>query len=323
MTDDLFDQGNPLSPAALADLEALVADGRFATTGPLAIALVVVDRARSQTFPLEASRFRASNSAQVAGASGAAANRILRRHGVNNALGSEGGRTSRGSIDRMEALVALLNRRFEVGDLDLDAIEAFWVQRARDYFNTTPIPFRMDPAQSLRAALRALIAQAEVRQRTMGGVMIVGAVMQHLVGAALELGLGTEGPQIRHHGSNQNDVSGRTGDFEVGNSVLHVTNAPSAQLIVKCRANVEAGLRPMIITNPRQLIAAEVLADSEDLAGRIEFVDFEQFICTRLYDAGGFSGELVRDGLHALITRYNAIVDAVEPGPSLMIAVNS
>ena len=95
-----------LSAEALADLEALIAGGRFATTGPLAIALVVVDRARGRDMPLDAFDFRAANSAQVAGAGGVAANRILRRHGVNNSLGSEGGRTSRGSIDRMEELVA-------------------------------------------------------------------------------------------------------------------------------------------------------------------------------------------------------------------------
>lgn len=119
-----------LSAEAQADLEALVDGGRFATTGPLAIALVVVDRARGRDLPLDPVDFRAANSAQVAGAGGAAANRILRRHGVNNSLGSEGGRTSRGSIDRMEELVALLNRRHAAGDLDLDAVEAFWVQKA-------------------------------------------------------------------------------------------------------------------------------------------------------------------------------------------------
>ena len=96
-----------LSAEAQADLEALVDGGRFATTGPLAIALVVVDRARGRDLPLDPVDFRAANSAQGAGAGGAAANRILRRHGVNNSLGSEGGRTSRGSIDRMEELVAL------------------------------------------------------------------------------------------------------------------------------------------------------------------------------------------------------------------------
>ncbi|WP_077355197.1 DUF4928 family protein [Brevundimonas sp. LM2] len=308
-----------LSAEALADLEALVDGGRFATTGPLAIALVVVDRARGRDMPLDAFDFRAANSAQVAGAGGVAANRILRRHGVTNSLGSEGGRTSRGSIDRMEELVALLNRRHAAGDLDLDAVEAFWVQKARDYFNTTPIAFRADPALSLRMALRELLAQAELRQKSMGGVMIVGAVMQHIVGAVLELSLGQGG--VTHHGSNQNDAKGRGGDFELEDAVLHVTNAPTAQLIGKCRANLDAGGRPVIITNPKPLIAAEVLADAEGLGGRIEFVDFEQFVCVQLYSLGGFKALDVRSQLTRLIEIYNAIIDQVEPSPSLRVAL--
>ncbi|AQR63433.1 hypothetical protein BZG35_08260 [Brevundimonas sp. LM2] len=303
----------------MADLEALVDGGRFATTGPLAIALVVVDRARGRDMPLDAFDFRAANSAQVAGAGGVAANRILRRHGVTNSLGSEGGRTSRGSIDRMEELVALLNRRHAAGDLDLDAVEAFWVQKARDYFNTTPIAFRADPALSLRMALRELLAQAELRQKSMGGVMIVGAVMQHIVGAVLELSLGQGG--VTHHGSNQNDAKGRGGDFELEDAVLHVTNAPTAQLIGKCRANLDAGGRPVIITNPKPLIAAEVLADAEGLGGRIEFVDFEQFVCVQLYSLGGFKALDVRSQLTRLIEIYNAIIDQVEPSPSLRVAL--
>lgn len=297
----------------------MVAGGRFATTGPLAIALVVVDRARDHELPLDSADFRAANSAQVAGAGGVAANRILRRHGVDSSLGSEGGRTSRGSIDRMEELVALLNRRHAAGDLDLDAIEAFWVQKARDYFNTTPIAFRADPSLSLRMALRELLSQAELRQKSMGGVMIVGAVMQHIVGAALELSLGQG--RVNHHGSNQNDAKGRGGDFELGDAVLHVTNAPTAQLVGKCRANLEAGTRPIIITNPKPLIAAEVLADAEGLGGRIEFMDFEQFVCVQLYGLGGFTGSDVRGHLARLIETYNAIIDQVEPSPSLRIAL--
>lgn len=308
-----------LSAEALADLEALVAGGRFATTGPLAIALVVVERARGRALPLDLADFRAANSAQVAGAGGAAANRILKRHGVSNSLGSEGGRTSRGSIDRMKELVALLNRRHAAGDLDFDAIEAFWVQKAVDYFNTTPIAFRADPSLNLRMALRELLSQAELRQKSMGGVMVVGAVMQHFVGAVLELSLGQG--SVTHHGSNQNDAKGRGGDFEIGDAVLHVTNAPTAQLIGKCRVNLDAGTRPVIITNPKPLIAAEVLAEAEGLGGRIEFVDFEQLVCAHLYGLGGFKASDIRNQLARLIETYNVIVDQVEPSPSLRITL--
>ena len=172
---------------------------------------------------------------------------------------------------------------------------------------------------SLRMAVRELLAQAELRQKSMGGVMIVGAVMQHIVGAVLELSLGQG--VVTHHGSNQNDAKGRGGDFELGDAVLHVTNAPTAQLIGKCRANLDAGGRPVIVTNPKPLIAAEVLAESEGLGGRIEFVDFEQFACVQLYSLGGYRASDVRQQLSRLIETYNSIIDQVEPSPSLRIAL--
>src|SRR5689334_23019701 len=86
-----------LSDAAQADLDEVLKRQDFSTKGPIAIALVVIERARTQVFPLDAKNFRAAKGAQVAGASGKAADAILRRYGVNNSLGSEGGRTSRGS----------------------------------------------------------------------------------------------------------------------------------------------------------------------------------------------------------------------------------
>lgn len=324
MTDtDQDDALSKLSSAAQADIDDLLTRQDFSTKGPIAIALVVVERARGQPFPLDASNFRAAKGAQVAGASGKAADAILQRHGVANSLGSEGGRTSRGSVERMVALVDYMNRRHDAGDLDLDALQGFWVARAKEYFATTPIPMKMDPALSIRAVLRGLIAQAEVRQRTMPGVMIVGAVMQHMVGAALELRREGAGYEVKHHGSNQNDAKGRGGDFDLGDTIIHVTNAPSAALMAKCRANIEAGRRPVIISNTKQLIAAEVLAETEDLAGRIEFVDFEQFVAAKLYDRGQFESRQVRQAVAGLVARYNDIVATVEPTPGLLVEVVS
>lgn len=320
MTDTNTEDAIPvLSAAAQAEIDDLLSRQDFSTKGPIAIALVVVERARSQTLPLNPANFRAAKGAQVAGASGKAADAILRRYGVTNSLGSEGGRTSRGSVDRMLALVEYMNSRHAAGDLDFDALQGFWVARAKEYFATTPIQMKMDPALSIRAVLRGLIAQAEARQRVMPGMMIVGAVMQHMVGAALELRGEASDYEVKHHGSNQNDAKGRGGDFDVGDTIIHVTNAPSSALITKCRANIEAGRRPVIVTNTKQLIAAEVLADAENLLERIEFVDFEQFVAAKLYDRGNFTAGQIRDAVAALVERYNDIVAAVEPTPGLLV----
>lgn len=71
--------------------------------------------------------------------------------------------------------------------LNLDAAEAFWIDRVKDYFNSKPFTIRLDAGISLRTVVRDLIAQAEKRQKTENGNMLVGVLMQHLVGARLDV----------------------------------------------------------------------------------------------------------------------------------------
>ncbi len=71
--------------------------------------------------------------------------------------------------------------------------------------------------------------------------------MQHLVGAKLSLLLGDEKVQ-RFGFSVADEVSGRGGDFVIGDIAMHVTTMPGEALMRKCKANLEAGIRPVIVT---------------------------------------------------------------------------
>lgn len=95
----------------------------------------------------------------------------------------------------------------------------------------------------MQAILARLIAQVEARQRTVGGgATIVGTVLQHLVGAKLDLALGREvEPPGAHKGASVNDAGGRGGDFDIGDTCVHVATAPGEALIAKCLANTPRG----------------------------------------------------------------------------------
>ena len=311
----------PLSPAGQQELDTLVAEMGFTTKGPLGVALVVVSRAANSAFPLNPDDFLTGAGGQVKGATPAAVKAVLDRYGIHRILAKEVGRTSRGSINRMRALVALMNRWHEAGNLDLDALEAYWVERVRLYFASTPISFRLDPALGLRAIIRSLMIQAETRQREAGGAMIVGTVMQHLVGAKLEAAMMTQQVPVSHHGSNQNDASGRGGDFDLGDAVIHVTTSPSSDLLRKCKSNLGNGWRPIIVTTARGVIAAEVLGEAEGISGRFDVLDFEQFMATNIHELGAFRTVSTKEAILDIVERYNRIVAEVETDPSLAIEI--
>lgn len=285
--------------------------------GSLSLVLILTRNAQSKDFPLEKADFITAKGGQVAGLGGGAVKKILADHGIDRILSNEGGRTSRGNMERMEAYVDLLNELHGAGILDLIAAEAFWVEKAQEYFDSQPFTLRLDPARSLRASVRDLLAQAVERQREVRGTMYAGAVMQHLVGAKLDI---VTDSQLVHHGASVADApSNRAGDFLIGDVALHVTTAPGEALINKCQNNLGSGLRPVIITTEDGVGGAKALSRQAGIDDRIDVIEIEQFIATNVYEWSKFQ----RDGRSAtvadIVARYNAIVADCESDPSLRI----
>src|SRR6516162_8124280 len=112
-----------------AALQAFTTDRKFNRKGPLSVALVVTERARNTGLPLDPEKLLTEGGGQVLGLGKSAVQSILRRHGIERVLAAEGGRTSRNSLGNMREYVALLNRDYDEGTADLDAIEGFWVAR--------------------------------------------------------------------------------------------------------------------------------------------------------------------------------------------------
>ena len=242
---------------------------------------------------------------------------ILDEYGIRRTLAEEGGRTSRGSIANMKRCVEFLNACHARGLDDAAEIEAWWVDRVKDYFASKPFVMRYDVAKSLRAMIRDLLAQAQAREKEASGATYAGAMLQHLVGARLSRALG--GPVESHGASVADAVSGREADFLVQDTAIHATTAPGEALLRKCKANLDAGLRPVIVTIARGVAVAEGLAEQAGVAERVDVFDAGQFIAGCVCDQGRFAADGRKQAIERLIAAYNAIVESCETDPGLRI----
>ena len=199
-------------------------------------------------------------------------------------------------------------------------MENWWIDRVREFFSSKPFKLSVDRSKSLRSEIRALIAQAEKRQKELSGTMVAGAVMQHLVGAKLQTLL--PHANLKHHGFSVADEStGRTGDFDIGDCVIHVTTTPTEALITKCNSNLEADAVPMIISTRDGCVSAENLAKGTGIGDRIEIIEIEQFLATNIHERSGFQFGERRPKIEEIVNEYNRIVEECETDPSLRIEV--
>jgi len=132
---------------------------RFKGKGPLCVALVVTQRAR-KGLPLDPESLITDGGGQVLGLGKGAVQAILKRHGISRVLAAEGGRTSRGSLNRMRDYVDFLNQMAQSEEVDLDVIENFWIEQVHAFFAGKPFKVRMDASRSLRAVIRGILQQA-------------------------------------------------------------------------------------------------------------------------------------------------------------------
>ncbi|MEG3638569.1 DUF4928 family protein [Magnetococcus sp. PR-3] len=292
---------------------------KFQNKGPLSVALVITQHAKKMGLPLDPNSLITDGGGQVLGLGKGAVQAVLKRHGIDRVLAKEGGRTSRGSLNKMRDYTAFLNQLHqEAAPVDLDTIEAFWVERVREFFAGKPFKIKLDSSRSLRSVVRDVISQAIARQKDANGTYYAGAVMQHLVGAKLDcfLGIGC----FDHNGfSTSDEQSGRAGDFLIEDVAIHVTTSPGEAVIARCKDNLDEGLRPILVTLQKGVQVAEGLAENASLHDRIDIFEMEQFIALNLYELGRFKSDHQKIAVTDVVNRYNAIVSEWETDPSLQI----
>ena len=308
----------------MKNLEATLA--RFALEhsvnrkGGLSLVLIITRHAGKRKPPYVSEDFLTPQGGQVSGLSSKAVQNVLGDHGISRILAKEAGRTSRGNMQRMKAYLDLLNNLHKEGVLDFARIEKWWVERVREYFATKPLKMKIDPSKSLRSIVGDLVEAAFARQKESKGTMVAGAVLQHLVGAKLEIALPKA--TVEHHGFSVADAStARKGDFLVGDAAIHVTTAPTEALIRKCSENLADNLRPIIVTSESGAGGAAALAKDANVAERIDILEIEQFVATNVYEWGSFEQGQRPVSVRELIEVYNRIVDKCETDPNLKILI--
>lgn len=285
--------------------------------GALCVALVITHTAQTKGLPLDPDSLLTKGEGQVTGLSKPAVQAILKRHGITMILAEEAGRTSRGSVGNMRKYVGFLNSLHKANLAKLDEIESWWTGQVREFFAEKPFTLALDASQSLRASLSQMLGEVRKRQKDSPGSTFLGTVLQHLVGAKLEIA-GAKG--VQHHGASVADeASGREADFFVGDSAIHVTTAPTEALIRKCANNLAKGHVPIIMTLSEHVPGAKSLAEQFSAVDRIEVIDVEQFLVGNIHERGEWQQQGRRATTQRLLQKYNDIVAAAETDPSLRI----
>ncbi|EMQ2085148.1 DUF4928 family protein [Salmonella enterica subsp. enterica] len=308
----------------MTDLASRLAEfqkaNKLTSKGKLATMLFVSRLAKKDGLPLDHSVLVTDRKGQVQGLGKSSVQAILKEYGILRVLAEEGGRTSRGSLGDMQNYVDFLNQLHSDGIADTAAIELWWVERIKDYFAAQPFVLRYDMSKSLRYIVRDLIAQAFKRQKENPGTMYAGAVLQHLVGAKLSVVL--EPGKVKSHGFSVADsVSSRSGDFVIDDVAIHITTAPGEALLRKCKRNLEAGIKPIIVTTYEGLPGAESLAKIQDIEGRVDIWEAEQFIAANIYEHSQFDVSQRKCTLEKIVEEYNKIISLCETDPSLKIVI--
>jgi len=295
---------------------------KFLNKGGLCVGLVITKAALERGLPIAPESLRTDEGGQVAGLGKAAVQGILASYGITKVLAEEGGRTSRGSLGLMEAYVTTLNSLHQKhGPLDLQLVLDWWIGKVRLHFASEGPRFHFDNAKSVAANLADIFAQAAEIQKNSGGANFVGAMLQHLVGAKLDIVLGTN--IAEHHGFSVADHStDRQADFEVNGVAIHVTTHPSEALIRKAAKNIQAGLRPLIVTLEEGVEGAAYLLKTTEWKDRVDIIDATQFLTANVYERSLFKAGECKATLAAILARYNEILLACETDPVLVIRLN-
>lgn len=288
---------------------------RVRTKGSLAAILQLNRFFSMDSLPINSADYHTEKEGQVKGISKDNCQKILAEYGIKRLLAAEGGRTSRGTMALMHDYAQLINR-IQPTKTQFAEIERYWIKQIQAFFVGKPFKLDSDSSLSVSATIGNLLLQAEQRQKENPGTMYVGILLQHLVAAKLAI----VAPEVAINGASVADnPTGRDGDFNVGDTAIHCTTAPASLLMEKCQRNIEAGLRPIIVTVRERAQTAWSLASDVGFADRLEVWDIQSFLSSNIHEHGNFTSASRRETLADLIDTYNRIIDEHESDPSLHI----
>jgi Domain of unknown function (DUF4928) len=282
--------------------------------GTIAAALVVLEHLKTN-FSLKLEDHRAKGKSQIKGVSPGAVKKILNKHGESRDFLKEGGRTNRGApgdVEKMlQALRLLKNERPESRNEIINYLQDFLVEKVREYHLRQRLKIRYSPQTTTWQAVHDLLNLADDSGKA-------GAVAQYLVGAKLQLKF----PEfnVRNESfSTADDPRKLAGDFQVGDTVFHVTVSPMPGVYAKSKANIDQGLKVYLLVPYDSLVGAKQTAEGY-VSGQIAVESIESFVSQNLEELALFSKERARQ-MRLLLETYNERVSQVETDKSLLIEI--
>jgi hypothetical protein len=94
---------------------------------------------------------------------------------------------------------------------------------------------------------------------------------------------------------------------------------PTPALIEKCKDNLTSGIRPIIVTIQAGILTAEELSKAENIDGRIDVLEIEQFFATNIYEISKFKPSERFVTVKDLADKYNQIIEKCKTDLSLKI----
>lgn len=297
---------------------------RRGTRAPIGIAngaLHLLELMR-QKFPLEPDDYMSREKSQVRGLSGSSGDRIIRRFLPGAAsIGTEAGRTSRGTLPAVEDLARRVNGVPDILSLTqrerallADAMQRWITENPiRQYFEQQKLEPVLDPRQSSVVNIAAILRAAGDRNQA-------GPVAQHLVGAKLALRF--PDLEIENHSYSTADVQlRRPGDFLVGDTAFHITMTPTPAVLEKCRRNLRKGYRAVLLVPEERREGAWQMAQSLAVDKNVAVLSIEAFVAQNIEELAAFTKSRIEVDLKRLLELYNERVKECETDPSLLIEI--
>jgi hypothetical protein len=241
---------------------------------------------------------------------------ILERFGETREPLEEAGRTSRGTLDAVEDLLQSLQST-DLEDLPpedrretLNRMMEMCVEVEEEYHDRARVEFEYRPSDSASRVVSKVIEAAGKKR---------GAVAQHLVGAKLDLRLENEDIPT-HSAYAADDQTDRRGDFNVNDTVFHVTISPKDRVYEKCESDINNGYRVYLLVPEQVRTAAKETVDNM-YSNQITVKSIESFVGQNIDEISEFSDSLFDDHMENLIEVYNRRVDSAEADKSIMIEI--
>jgi DNA (cytosine-5)-methyltransferase 1 len=245
--------------------------------------------------------------------------KILMEFGEERLYSREGGRTTRGTVPAATRLVEQMNGIQEFAKLTNEDRATVAKGLQRWLYENGVLPYFQRKSLEIEIAVEKPGPQiiADIldlaREKNQGG-----CVAQHLVGAKLCLRLGQALPN--HSCTTSDQQLGRSGDFLINDTAIHVTVSPQSSVIDKCEENIGHGYRALLLVPEDRLEAARQLLEQKGLERRIA-QPIEQWVGQNIEEIAGFGKAALSENMRTLLEKYNQRVSAVESDRSLLVRI--